>query len=195
MGQLARYPVEPFYYEAMRRRPRLISLSNDIHVRLRPAFLVSRSQPFCGILVERPSFIANEKIMKFVRTLTAIFVLVLGSTLAFPTVAEDGYELWLRYPQANATSRERYREAISSIVTSKASPTLQAAHDELAAGLKGILGVDIPSGDSPEGSGVLLLGTPSSPFIAELALPLQDLGEEGYLIKSITKNGNHRCNH
>ncbi len=127
--------------------------------------------------------------MKFARILTAVFVLVLGSTLASPTIAEDGYELWLRYPQADSTWRERYREAISSIVTSKASPTLQAAHDELVAGLAGILGVDIPSSESPDGSGALLLGTPSSPYIAELALPLQDLGDEGYVIKSITQNG------
>ncbi|HVU12257.1 MAG TPA: alpha-glucuronidase family glycosyl hydrolase, partial [Phototrophicaceae bacterium] len=58
---------------------------------------------------------------------------------------EDGYELWLRYPQVdNAERLAEYRAAIQQIYFFAHTPTLVAARDELLRGLSGLLGQPIP---------------------------------------------------
>lgn len=75
--------------------------------------------------------------------------LLLTIILAPFAYAEDGYRLWLRYePVADATLRANYTQAISQIVlvtpNGTESPTLAAARSELALGLHGLLGHEIP---------------------------------------------------
>ena len=75
-----------------------------------------------------------------------LILVALGATLAR---AEDGYRLWLRYDLVADTSlRESYTQALGQIViatpTSAESATLAAARAELAAGLRGLIGREVP---------------------------------------------------
>lgn len=99
--------------------------------------------------------------------------------------AEDGYDLWLRYRPIEGTWQARYRAATGAIVAGGDSATMQAAVAELQRGLGGLLGFAPPIGRSA-GPGSVLIGTPANtPAIAALQLPLQALGREGYLIRTV----------
>lgn len=92
--------------------------------------------------------------------------------------AEDGYQLWLRYPLISNTSLlEQYRAAISGIHIS-GNP---AAAEELQRGLKGLLGKDVPL----SAKGTLIAGKPAAAFVTKAQL--QQAGEEGFIIQR--KNG------
>ncbi|WP_243451146.1 alpha-glucuronidase family glycosyl hydrolase [Sphingosinicella sp. CPCC 101087] len=110
--------------------------------------------------------------------------------LCAPAAAEDGYDLWLRYRTVEPQWQEGYRTAATAIVVEGESPTLAAARAELERGLAGLLGRPVPTTPEAAGDGAIILGTPrSSPLIAGLGLPLDRLGPEGYLIRSITLGG------
>ena len=112
-------------------------------------------------------------------------IICLGVLLFGFAAAEDGYELWLRYPQLNAESRALLARSATAIVAPREiSPTTQAAIDELARGLGGLLGATPPV-TSTVRSGAILIGTAQTlPAIATLALPLEDLGNDGFVIRS-----------
>jgi alpha-glucuronidase len=111
---------------------------------------------------------------------------------ALPASAEDGYELWLRYPRVRDEAQLRaYRDLIGEVRLEGGSPTLAAAREELRRGLLGLLGVDAAAAPSP-GRGVLVAGTPaSSAAIAgmKLAEALREAGDEGYVIRSTRREG------
>ena len=72
------------------------------------------------------------------------------------------------------------------------SPTLRAARDEVARGLRGMLGADVPLVDAVSRDGALVAGTPSgSPAIAALDLgaDLGKVGDEGFLVRPTTIAG------
>ena len=72
------------------------------------------------------------------------------------------------------------------------SPTLRAARDEVARGLRGMLGADVPLVDAVSRDGALVAGTPAgSPTIAALDLgaDLGKVGDEGFLIRPATIAG------
>jgi alpha-glucuronidase len=125
-----------------------------------------------------------------VRRFMSPVVMLLVLLSAMQVRAEDGYELWLRYrPIANESLREHYREAASEIVSPSTSGIAQS---ELSRGLSGLLGRPEPVAARPTRNGSILLGTPqSAPVIAELNLPLEKAGAEGYVIRSLTRAG-HR---
>jgi alpha-glucuronidase len=127
--------------------------------------------------------------MKTIHKVLAV-LLVLGSTLSPPSLAEDGYELWLRYPLAKEPVLTQYREGITRLVIDASSPILSAARDELVRGLGGLLGAPPAVADDLDGPGALIVGTPaSSSAIASLSSQLKNLGNEGYLIRSLTVKG------
>ena len=104
--------------------------------------------------------------------------------------AEDGYDLWLRYQRVEDAARlRRYQDVlVRQIVMTAQSPTMRAAADELTHGLKGLLGVTVPTAAEVSTGGAIVAGTPAnSPFIARLALgsELAGVGREGYLIRSL----------
>jgi alpha-glucuronidase len=110
--------------------------------------------------------------------------------------AEDGYELWLRYRPVSAELRAQYAPVLGSVVTGRLSPTMEAANDELQRGIRGMLGESLPESNVAHGDllvsghGAIVLGTPAnSRLIARLGLPLEQLGSEGYLIRSMTIEG------
>jgi len=86
---------------------------------------------------------------------------------AIPARAEDGYRLWLRYPEATA--------AASTVEVEKSSPMIDAAAAELRRGLAGRLKR-------------VLLATFADPRVAALQLA-RPLGQEGYLITSAEVGG------
>ena len=127
--------------------------------------------------------------MKPALLLRSLFLLaaLLAPSLAH---AEDGYDLWLRYRPVEKAWLAPYAARAALIVEAGSSPTLDAARDELARGLSGMLGHAVPQSDSISRDGAIVIGTPAtSPSIAKLGLPLEKLGREGYLIRSVTAKG------
>jgi alpha-glucuronidase len=125
-------------------------------------------------------------------------VVLLAGLLASSSVsAEDGYELWLRYPLvSDAPLLQHYRQTIASIVVLGESPTLRIARDELQRGLRGLLGRDVPIARELA-AGALVVGTveqftekrvPGSGDLREVVAPA---GGEGYGVRS-TVAGRHR---
>ena len=104
--------------------------------------------------------------------------------------AEDGYDLWLRYHLLDQDSRSRLSGFVTSIVTTRSgTPVTRAATAELQRGLSGMLGREVATAKQVA-DGSILLGTPDDqPLIAGLALPLADLGGEGYVVRSARISG------
>jgi len=92
--------------------------------------------------------------------------------------AEDGYDLWLRYRPVDGAA------AVGEVTVLGDSPTLRAARAELERGLAGLRG-----GAPASTRAALLAGTAASPQIAALKLPLQGMGAEGYVIRSLQVDG------
>jgi len=110
--------------------------------------------------------------------------------------AEDGYDLWLRYQPVESPWMQAYRQATTRVILPVSSPTLQAAKDELRRGISGLLNIDpqFDGADSDIKDGSLIVGTPKSlAAIKKLDLakniPLNKLGNEGYVIRSMSVNG------
>lgn len=117
-------------------------------------------------------------------------LLVIAMIASRPVLAEDGYELWLRYhrlPNAQATA---LRVQATQLVLDAGTPTRAAARAEILRGLTGLLGAAPQPSDRVTIDGAIVAGTPaSSPLIAKLNLDLRDLGPEGFLIRSVTMEG------
>ena len=116
------------------------------------------------------------------KLLAAIAAIPLVLALAMPAMAEDGYDLWLRYPPIGSP--------IDEVVANGASPTLEAAQAELVRGLSGLAGKPVEVVNSPSRTGAVVFGTPrNSARIAGLALGLERVGAEGYVIRSVALGG------
>jgi alpha-glucuronidase len=118
--------------------------------------------------------------------MVAAFLLLMAAAVH----AEDGYDLWLRYLPLPAAQATGYRTHATELVIDATSPTRAAARAELLRGLAGLLG-QAPEVTTTVGrDGAILAGTPAAaPQIARLHLDLAALGEEGFLIRSVTVNG------
>ncbi|WP_322965436.1 alpha-glucuronidase family glycosyl hydrolase [Sphingomonas fuzhouensis] len=90
--------------------------------------------------------------------------------LPFPAAADDGYTLWLRMAAPSVGQ--------VSVRLLGASPTLDLAGAELRRAL--------PTGTPP-----VVVATALAPSLGALRLPFDGLGEEGYLVRSVTMNGQH----
>jgi alpha-glucuronidase len=125
--------------------------------------------------------------MNSIRTFASLLILLLSAASVQPATAEDGYELWLRYPQAAPDALQRYRGTITHVVAGSDSETLRATQSELTRGLTGVLGAAPALSNKVERAGALLFGTPrSSAIIAALNLPLEKLGPEGYVLRTVS---------
>jgi alpha-glucuronidase len=110
--------------------------------------------------------------------------------LAQSALAEDGYDLWLRYRPLPAAQANLYRSKAIQLVLDAGTPTRAAAREELLRGLGGLLGTAPTPGERATVDGTIVAGTPaSSPEISRLNLDLRDLGPEGFLIRSVTVDG------
>ncbi len=123
------------------------------------------------------------------RLLLARLVLML-LTVPILAIAEDGYRLWLRYEPLPAQLRQAWQPRVRSIVALGTSATLEAIRAELIAGCSGLLGAPVPTADTIDRDGAVLVGTPkTSPLIAGLKLNLASLGDGGFVIRTAKLNG------
>src|SRR5690606_11618763 len=95
------------------------------------------------------------------RSLLSVWTLCLAF-FTHSAVAEDGYDLWLRYQPLAAEQRAVYAPATAQLVMPTPSPTLVAAKDELLRGLNGLLSRAPAAADRVSTAGALLVGTPQS---------------------------------
>src|SRR5690606_39885681 len=99
---------------------------------------------------------------------------------------DDGYRMWLRYDLiADADVLAGYRNALQRIAVSGGGDVLQSAAGELATGLSGLLGREIPVSDAVDGDGTILIGTPDGSAAGRrlgLADRLAPPGRGGFLI-------------
>jgi alpha-glucuronidase len=120
------------------------------------------------------------------------FLALLAFLLLAPTTAhaEDGYRLWLRYDPVEGPHRADYAANATEILAPGTSPIAQSAREELERGLTGLLAHPVGTVAAVDRNGAILLATPrSSAAVAALHLPLQPLGDEGYLIRSVRIDG------
>ena len=103
--------------------------------------------------------------------------------------AESGYDLWLRYRTSDASNRSVDKGSLTALFVSGTSPGSEVVRLELARGLRGLLGAEIPVSDAVRADGTLVVASrASSPaLVAELGLvpALAGLGREGYLIRAV----------
>lgn len=101
-------------------------------------------------------------------------------------MAEDGYDLWLRYARADKGRAGAIAAHASVIAAQGDSPTISAATQELQRGVAGMTG-SAPALSRTPGRNALWLST----SLSTLALPFkpQTLGDEGYAIRSMQVNG------
>jgi alpha-glucuronidase len=113
--------------------------------------------------------------------------------LAAPVRAEDGYELWLRYPLvSDAAMLTQYRSAISSLLVAGDSATAGVTRDELSRALRSLLGREVPRLPGLTSDGAIVAGTPgTSAFIARLDLgaDLGAIGRDGFVIRTARIEG------
>jgi alpha-glucuronidase len=111
-----------------------------------------------------------------------VLACLLFAAFSRPSVAEDGYELWLRYRPVDA---DLYPSLGMGVISGEESPTLKAAREELQRGLTGLLGRPVPAASQVAHKGDVILGTPRSlPLLDSLQLGLDAAGDEGFVIRS-----------
>jgi alpha-glucuronidase len=88
-------------------------------------------------------FLTLRSVRRFSSTLAVLSALAAAPA---PAHAEDGYDLWLRYaPIESVPLRDAYRQAIAGVVVQQSPETAAIVTKELARGLKGLLGADVPA--------------------------------------------------
>jgi alpha-glucuronidase len=117
--------------------------------------------------------------------LLAAACLILG--LPASASAEDGYQLWLRYPRLEGARAAAVQLHATGISGRSASLTLAAARQELARGVRGFLGHPVPSTATAERGGVLL-GTPTTSRLVARLLP-RTVDRDAYFIRSVRSGG------
>ncbi len=113
---------------------------------------------------------------------TMVAVLLAG--VATPALAEDGYDLWLRYrPLPSAQVADA-----AAITVLGDTPTLRIAAAELTRGLSGLSAHPVPLVADAR-AGAVVLAVSSAPQLAGLKLPTAGLGQEGYLVRAVELDG------
>ncbi|AOF96676.1 alpha-glucuronidase family glycosyl hydrolase [Sphingobium sp. RAC03] len=115
------------------------------------------------------------------------WMMAMAMTVLTPVaMAEDGYDLWLRYARVDGAAAARIAAHASVITAPGDSATMQIIRDELQRGVTGMTGTAPMIADSRR-PGALWLATPGT--APALPLPLAGLGQEGYAIRSIRVEG------
>ena len=123
------------------------------------------------------------------KTLSLALLLFISDSL----LAEDGYDLWLRYKQVdNRTILTSYKQYITELYVTGKSSTIEAVKEELMNSLSGLLQTKPVFTTVIRKNGTLVIGTAiSTSVINNLALQdeLEQTGPEGYVIVSRIING------
>ncbi|HEY0680562.1 MAG TPA: alpha-glucuronidase family glycosyl hydrolase, partial [Chitinophagaceae bacterium] len=120
-----------------------------------------------------------------------MFLLLLMLTARW-SVAENGYDLWLRYkPVANKNMLTSYKLAITEILLENKSQTSAIIQDELKRGLESMLGTKITFTSTVKKEGTIIIAGASSPLIGKtnIGKDLLKIGSEGYIISTQPING------
>jgi len=126
----------------------------------------------------------------FCRVLGAALLFLFSLALPAHAAVEDGYRLWLRYAFLPAAARTQLETHARSIVTlAPASPTVNAATEELRRGLGGLLGRTPGTATSLQAGSVVLARAADLPADAEVQRELRTLGFEGYLVRRTRMKG------
>ncbi|MEQ8581535.1 MAG: alpha-glucuronidase family glycosyl hydrolase [Marinoscillum sp.] len=126
--------------------------------------------------------------MKYLQSTFLIFVLFI-----LPASAETGYELWLRYNKIqNPELLNSYLGQIKAFNVIGTSATHDVIKNELSLGLSGLLGQPFVPSTNDDAS--LLAGLSGEPSIAKYLSEseLKQIGEEGYLVKSVSQKEKSR---
>ena len=108
--------------------------------------------------------------------------------LTSPAWAEDGYRLWLRYNPLDSTLQAQDRTRAARLIVDSRDARVASAVSELGRALAGMIGT-APAQDGASG-GAILLGTPAeSARIRDLHLDLSGLGDEGYVVRTVSMDG------
>ncbi|HET9473867.1 MAG TPA: alpha-glucuronidase family glycosyl hydrolase, partial [Steroidobacteraceae bacterium] len=119
-----------------------------------------------------------------------LLVCLAALPISQPAGAEDGYDLWLRYPATDTHAYPALESGVRELVAASGSATLEITQRELMRGLSGLAGRPIALVGEASQPGALFFGTPrSSPVLAALPLGLERVGSEGYVIRSMMVNG------
>jgi alpha-glucuronidase len=127
--------------------------------------------------------------MKYLNYKIALFLALLTQF----SFAETGYRLWLRYDKIeNRALLEKYSSQIKSINFEGNSETDFAAKKEILMAINGLLGKQIPLVSTNSAS--LIIGTPQGSSIIKAIINLNDLPKtaDGFLIKTLTLNGQQK---
>ncbi|HRX93473.1 MAG TPA: alpha-glucuronidase family glycosyl hydrolase [Chitinophagaceae bacterium] len=107
-------------------------------------------------------------------------------------IAENGYELWLRYKKIDdPVLLAKYQKEISCIYINTTSPTMQVVKEELQSGLSGLLGKRINNTVYLK-NGCVIAATSAQSEIASRLVSHDELiqaGTEGYIIKTVSYQG------
>ena len=125
-------------------------------------------------------------IFKMQITIITLFLFFFATS----TLAENGYDIWLRYVKVSDVSLlEQYKSYASQIVVQGLSGTMISTKNELSNGLDGLLDRNTPIQSSITSNGAIVVGTPSnSTIINKLGLTL-DKSTDAYKIISTTVDG------
>jgi alpha-glucuronidase len=108
-------------------------------------------------------------------------------------VADDGYDLWLRYVRVeDATMRAEYERTLTTLVARDDSPTERVVVAELTRAMSGLLGKTLARAGAVASSGTLVVGTPERSAVVRALgwdARLGALGPEGFTIRSTTIGG------
>lgn len=123
------------------------------------------------------------------RVLSVLIVFLLTLTLR----ADDGYRLWLRHDRIGdvAVHQALAAQLVELVLPAATSPLVESARDELIAGLRSMLGVDIAVGSAMTDKPSLTLARASEPWLAAhfTASELEALGNEGYYLRHLVHKG------
>ncbi len=115
-----------------------------------------------------------------------IFLLLITNTVLR---SEDGYDLWLRYrPVGDTKLLDYYRHNATQVVVENNSRILNSVKKELIRGLSDLLNISISTHNTVTLDGAVVAGpAQTSALIKNLHWDeeLTELGEEGYLIRSV----------
>lgn len=115
------------------------------------------------------------------------FVLAVAGWLAPTAIAEDGYELWLRYESLD--SKPAGAPSYVHLACEDPSPTLKAAMDEIARATGSMLGKPLKPADRLRGRTLVLTSASCREGIPADSLPTGEaVGPEGYVIRSARLN-------
>ena len=114
----------------------------------------------------------------------SIVIILLFIFSAQTLKAENGYDLWLRYPlTTDSKILNNYKNLISGFIINGNSAIIQSAKQEITNGLGGLLGKKLLEQKNIQ-AGSILIGTGNSPFLSSVNLinDLSESGKEGFII-------------